>query len=329
MNPDIDYQEGIFFEVLERQFHQSASYEPVLLNYWVCEIIPHETPKILKLIKNEFNSTSEQVKHLKRMQKTKNSNDETMLKVLLCPESTKEEETMGGRTYSVTILQNLLKQYGLSEFTITKHKIPINKPIDKDTNILWSEKYWPILWKGNPVFQELDEIYKNIQFEKVQKYVQMVTELSSSNKFNTPIVTIFVDPKTEEIKSINYDERTADDPINHTVMRCISDVADSELKRRTQQSHNDKSENNYLCLNYHVYTTHEPCIMCSMALVHSRISQLVYIRPSPKTGGIGKTSGSGEMIHISCSLNWKYEAFRYIDDNVVKSVEVIDETIYV
>lgn len=135
-----------------------------------------------------------------------------------------------------------------------------------------------------------------------------------------PIVVIFVDPKTDEIKSLKIDQRglKPSDPLNHPVLSAIAEIADEELKAREKRVTEDKTQNNYLCLNYHVYTTHEPCVMCSMALVHSRISQLIYLDPSSKTGGIDRNSGEGYMIHLSCSLNWKFESFKYTDQKVCK-----------
>jgi tRNA-specific adenosine deaminase 3 len=38
---------------------------------------------------------------------------------------------------------------------------------------------------------------------------------------------------------------------------------------------------NYICTNYYAYLTHEPCSMCSMALVHSRILKIFYLNNVP------------------------------------------------
>lgn len=109
----------------------------------------------------------------------------------------------------------------------------------------------------------------------------------------------------------------------------IADIASDELSRRKDRMLDDKNANNYLCLNYHVYTSHEPCTMCAMALVHSRISQLVYLKPSLGTGGIGENSGNREMIHLSCALNWKYESFQYLDTGLAQEVAEMDPHLYI
>ncbi|KAI0916787.1 hypothetical protein AcV7_005825 [Taiwanofungus camphoratus] len=43
----------------------------------------------------------------------------------------------------------------------------------------------------------------------------------------------------------------------------------------------------YLLTSLTVFTTHEPCIMCSMALLHSRVKEVFYLMPMEATGGCG------------------------------------------
>ena len=44
---------------------------------------------------------------------------------------------------------------------------------------------------------------------------------------------------------------------------------------------------NYLLTSLALFTTHEPCIMCSMALIHSRVKEVFYLYSMDKTGGCG------------------------------------------
>lgn len=66
------------------------------------------------------------------------------------------------------------------------------------------------------------------------------------------------------------------------------------------------STGGYLCTGLDVYCYREPCIMCAMAMVHSRVGRLFYIERNPKFGGIE----SQKQVHSNPSLNHRYRAFR-------------------
>ena len=55
----------------------------------------------------------------------------------------------------------------------------------------------------------------------------------------------------------------------------------------------------HLCAGCDIYVTLEPCAMCAMALVHSRIRRLVYALPALEAGAVG----SRYQLHAEKSLN--------------------------
>ncbi|KAJ2663587.1 tRNA-specific adenosine deaminase subunit tad3 [Coemansia sp. RSA 1200] len=65
------------------------------------------------------------------------------------------------------------------------------------------------------------------------------------------------------------------------------------------------SDGGYLCEGLDVFASREPCTMCCMALVHSRIGRLFFIEPRREDGGI-----SYHSIHSLKALNHHFTAFQ-------------------
>lgn len=72
----------------------------------------------------------------------------------------------------------------------------------------------------------------------------------------------------------------------------------------------------YLCVDLTIYLTHEPCVMCSMAIVHSRFSRVVIARRMPRTGAMTADSqeepGLGYGLFWRKELNWRMLAWEWI-----------------
>ena len=95
-------------------------------------------------------------------------------------------------------------------------------------------------------------------------------------------------------------------PLRHAVMNVIRTTADHRASqspsappphetfpdRVTDANSNVDADiarngSNYLLTSMTLFTTHEPCVMCSMALLHSRVKEVVYLVPMERTGGCG------------------------------------------
>ena len=128
-------------------------------------------------------------------------------------------------------------------------------------------------------------------------------------------------------------------PMAHAVMRAIgmvarkrrskgSDMHSKQISFESKQSAidfpvtkleheycalTDLGQGGYLCLDFEIYITHEPCIMCSMALLHSRFGRVVFGTQMPSTGGltVDVAKGTGYGLSWLPSLNWKMLAWQY------------------
>lgn len=79
----------------------------------------------------------------------------------------------------------------------------------------------------------------------------------------------------------------------------------------------------YLCNGLHVYLTHEPCVACSMAMIHSRFRACVFIEKMPRTGGLcaeKENDGLGYGLFWRRELNWRVLTFQYLpsDEGTIK-----------
>ncbi|KAK7469099.1 tRNA-specific adenosine deaminase subunit tad3 [Stygiomarasmius scandens] len=97
-------------------------------------------------------------------------------------------------------------------------------------------------------------------------------------------------------RAIAHDTRvSAGHPLRHAVLNLVRTIAaaDSQEKQdddtvQSMEGGIDAPRNgsNYLLTSLTVFLSHEPCIMCSMALLHSRVKEVIYLHPM-KTGGCG------------------------------------------
>jgi len=136
-------------------------------------------------------------------------------------------------------------------------------------------------------------------------------------------------------------------PMAHAVLRAIGMVAQKlkyEEKNYSGQSNHAQDQdifldcpimpqeqaiyessqvpsNSYLCHGLEIYTTHEPCVACSMALLHSRFARVIFGQRMPQTGGLcgemctvhqdsRKYNSLGYGLFWRKELNWSFLAWQ-------------------
>ncbi|VDB95755.1 unnamed protein product [Peniophora sp. CBMAI 1063] len=124
-------------------------------------------------------------------------------------------------------------------------------------------------------------------------------------------------------------------PLRHAVMAVIRQVGDYRAtalpsrsvsrpepspssSRAETPSTTEKNGQHYLLTSLTLFTTHEPCIMCSMALLHSRVKEVFYLFPMDKTGGCGGTACLPKLDGV----NHRFGIGRWKDTALEDGIEV-------
>ncbi|XP_050678845.1 probable inactive tRNA-specific adenosine deaminase-like protein 3 [Leptidea sinapis] len=156
--------------------------------------------------------------------------------------------------------------------------------------------------------------------------------------------TVVVDPSINSVVAVSFDNRQ-NNPIQHSVMLAIDNVSktqnggawsnnievdndtliDLKLLEYLKEMFTDISfgyrkfiskgdidfnismevDGPYLCTGYHVYIIKEPCVMCSMALVHARVKKVFFCIENRRDGALL----SKAKLQTLSSLNHRFEVF--------------------
>lgn len=300
-NQDIDFEDctigGILKQIRQSNTRKVNPDAPELMDVWICTISPSYTKAILKFVENHIERTEQQnLFHLKRFRKTGTGAD-TCIDVILCSQGYLEFDELCS-LLSVFCGSNLKSE------SIRSIRVPKVLPLTKEVAQKWSSTIWPMSWKGNPNHQAL--LQSDLDLDQERRLVKRLLDIMSESPKHA-YATIVARKETTsdaiEVLHIAIDERDQH-PLNHSIMRAIEMVARQE---RLQKLADPSKPGGYLCHDLVVYTSYEPCAMCAMALVHSRIGRLTYIFKHNR-GALESSLFIGDRR----DLNWTFDIWRWV-----------------
>ena len=111
---------------------------------------------------------------------------------------------------------------------------------------------------------------------------------------------------------IHYEEE--DEPLRDLSAGLGNIVLSANTTDTLPEKRNGPRNEGYLCSGLDLYLTHEPCVCCAMAMIHSRFRACVFARKMTGTGGLCAEPGKNRLgygLFWRRELNWRVMTFQH------------------
>lgn len=286
---------------------------------FVAEIEPQHANKVIQCLWTHL-PLGDDLAHLKRVRRVECAD---------APKGFRLEAVLGSEEVWNLRKHAVLAELGEVRLVERRQLVPAASPLSKEELALWG-KEWPLVFKPGrlrhvaPSATELNNFYHNLK--------RLKAKAEAVSPRHHRVAAMLVHPETNTIVaeavdcSFRGNGEDGEPPrlnagLAHAAMQCVSTFAvphsETAGKRKrfsspeATKSTGESGRNGvlpldqYLCMGLDCYVTREPCVMCAMALVHSRVRRLVFAAYNDReVGGI-----TTAKVHCELLLNHRYDAF--------------------
>ena len=217
--------------------------------------------------------------------------------------------------------------------------VPKRGPTETVIRDAWSRDHWPVSITAPDKTDKKELAPMEDEEKKQMKDFMLIVDklaMEHASQGGCCNAALIVNPTTQTIVGSGVDETTKH-PLKHAILNAVQEVSnwqvsmwypDDEdvvkvgdcgpsalhmlLGQGTALDNRDSAGHKhlppYLCTGYDCYVFHEPCAMCSMALVHSRLRRIVFCKP--QDDGQGVLSRKGVRLHALKSLNHHFVVYQ-------------------
>ncbi|CRG95959.1 cytidine deaminase, putative [Plasmodium gallinaceum] len=159
--------------------------------------------------------------------------------------------------------------------------------------------------------------YKLRHLLQIKKMIS-IRNCEHNNKINNYLSKSCIQPLTyENSKLKDFKEQNNNNNVKKSTVvkeencKCDEKMLKDDDKNLNLNIYKPIKINQYLCTNYFAYLSHEPCFMCAMAMVHSRIKCVIFDKVNKENGALF----SKEKLHCLKNLNHHFKVFKTIRKN--------------
>jgi tRNA-specific adenosine deaminase 3 len=199
-------------------------------------------------------------------------------------------------------LRRRLRTGGHRRFATTCKETPSGQPLTETENTYAEEFASPKSGMSTPTSPK--------EMDGVMASMMAMAVTSVHRKRNSTDLTIASSMSSGITNVVTRDRKTTSTEMSgSTLVRTDSNSSTT--------STGSKSEG-YLCSGLDLYLTHEPCICCAMAMIHSRFRACVFEKRMPGSGALtarDRKDSLGYGLFWRRELNWRVMTFQHIEEH--------------